>query len=70
MSNINKVSAEENQIAKKKTSGRPTKDVLVAEALRMREGVKKYVRDELAAGRHVCPILTKYVSELEMGHSA
>lgn len=70
MSNITEVSTENYQIVNKKTRGRRGKEVEALETQRMRNGVKTYVREQLAAGRQVCPILTKYVSELEMGHVA
>jgi hypothetical protein len=70
MSNINQVSAEIYQIPVKKTRGRRGTAIEAMELERMRDGVKKYVQGQVDAGKEVCPILTKYVSSLEMGHPA
>ena len=70
MSNINQVSTEIYQIPVKKTRGRRGSAIEALELQRMRDGVKTYVQAQLDAGKEVCPILTKYVGELEMGHPA
>jgi hypothetical protein len=67
---INQAQIQAPEEKKKRGAGRVTHAEEQAELLRMREGVKRYVKEELAAGREVTPILTRYLTELEFNMKA
>jgi hypothetical protein len=60
------INTSTSPVKKSRGTGRVLRSEELVEIRRMREGVIRYVKGQLAAGRDVCPILTKYVTSLEV----
>ncbi len=64
MNNENQMTTDLYQVPEKKQRGRRGSVIEAAELRAMRAGIRAYVKQRLAAGFEVCPILLKYVPEL------